>query len=79
MRNPGLAMECRNLSITGRLREEKMKWEGCFAVVSEQRDVAAAISGMIVVVEGLVRRGLVETDKQNVAVMRKVINALEIV
>jgi hypothetical protein len=77
MKNPGLAMECRNLSITGQSREEKMKWEGCFAVVSEQRDGAAAMSEMIVVVEGLVRRGLVETE-QNVAVMRKVINALEI-
>ena len=77
MKNLGLAMECRNLSITGRSREEKMKWEGCFAVVSEQRDGAAAMLEMIVAVEGLVRRGLVETDEQNV-VMRKVINALEI-
>ena len=55
-----------------------MKQEECFAVIPEQRDGGVVMLETIVVVEGLVRRALVEVDEVNVVVTRTVINVPEI-
>lgn len=52
-----------------------MMWEGCFAVISEQRDGGAVMLEMFVAVGGQVRRGPVEAVDVET---RKVIIAREI-